>query len=48
MDPFDASVADLNEVDTESEALRGIECDLAVGLETKIEGAGRNSLSDID
>ena len=36
MDPFDASVADLNEVDTNSEALRGIKRDLAVRLETKL------------
>lgn len=47
MDPFDASVADLNEVNMDSEALRGIERDLAVGLESKIEGRPPETASQI-
>jgi hypothetical protein len=48
VDPFDASVTDLNEVETDTEALGSIERNLAIGLETEAMGAGRDTLPDVD
>lgn len=48
MDPLDAPAAELDHVEADAEALRGIERDLAVGLETEATGAGRGTLPDVD
>ena len=48
LDLFDVSRADLCGVDSNSEAQRGVECDLAVKLKNEDEDAGPNTLAHFD
>lgn len=48
MNAIDAPVSNLDNVKSDTEALRGIERYLAVGFDRKVEGASRSSLPNID
>ncbi|KAL2751818.1 hypothetical protein ACRALDRAFT_1066307, partial [Sodiomyces alcalophilus JCM 7366] len=47
MDALDDSGADLDKVNSDSEALGCVERDLAVRFDAEVEGIGQNSLQDL-